>query len=301
MIISPKYDDFVKEMFRNETVRRHFIGDVLGIGQEKIRSVQLKNTFLGRRRRRQKLGILDIVVELNDSEVIDIELQVKMVREWDKRELFYLAKLYTEDIRAGMDYRRLKRCIGISILDFNLTDREDYHSVYRLRDEKGNEFTDLLEIHVIELKKEVTGQGEVEDWIRFFNIETEADMKMIKSKTKNPGIVEAINTLRVMSMNSGLRFRYEAYLKRVADERAREGYVWDQGREAGLKEGIEAGKAEGKNEGIATGKAEGEQLLADLMERLISDNRMEDVKLAVRDEQARRRLYREYGIEDTGK
>lgn len=62
------------------------------------------------------------------------------------------------------------------------------------------------------------------------------------------------------------------YLKRVADERAREGYVWDQGREAGLKEG----------------KAEGEQLLAALMERLISDNRMEDVKLAASDEQARR-------------
>lgn len=293
MIISPKYDDFVKEMFRNETVRRYFIGDVLGIGQEKIRSVRLKNPFLRRRYRKQKLGILDIVVELNDREMVNIELQVKLVREWDKRELFYLAKLYTEDILAGMDYRRLKRCIGISILDFNLTDRRDYHSVYRLRDEKGNEFTDLLEIHVIELKKEVTGQGEVEDWIRFFNIETEADMKMIKSKTKNPGILEAVNALHVMSMNSSLRLRYEAYLKRVADERAREGYVWDQGREAGLREGVEAGKAEGK--------AEGEQLLAALMERLISDNRIEDVKLAVSDEQVRRRLYREYGIEANGK
>ena len=310
MIISPKYDDFVKEMFRNETVRRHFIGDVLGIGQERIRSVQLRNPFLGRRYRKKKLGILDIVVELNDSEKINIELQVKMVREWDKRELFYLAKLYTDDLLAGMDYRRLKRCVGISILDFNLTEREEYHSVYRLRDEKGHAFTDLLEIHVIELKKEVTGHGEVEDWIRFFNIETEADMKMIKSKTKNPGILEAINALRVMSMNSGLRLRYEAYVKQVADERAREGYVWDQGREAGLKEGVRAGKVQGieegkaqgivvgKAEGIAVGKAEGEQLLAALMERLIADNRMEDVKLAASDEQVRRRLYREYGIED---
>lgn len=34
------------------------------------------------------------------------------------------------------------------------------------------------------------------------------------------------------------------------------------------------------------------------MERLISDNRMEDVKLAASDEQARKRLYREYGIKD---
>ena len=28
-------------------------------------------------------------------------------------------------------------------------------------------FSDMLEIHIIELKKEPTGQGEVDNWIRF--------------------------------------------------------------------------------------------------------------------------------------
>ena len=45
MFLSPKYDEFVKEMFRNETVRRYFVGDILKIPQEEIRSVRLKDPF----------------------------------------------------------------------------------------------------------------------------------------------------------------------------------------------------------------------------------------------------------------
>ena len=37
--------------------------------------------------------------------------------------------------------------------------------------------------------------------------------------------------------------------------------------------------------------------LAALTERLLADNRVEDAKLAARDEKVRERLYREYGIE----
>ena len=193
MVVLPKYDEFFKGIFRNETVRRHFIGDVLGISQEDIRCVELKNTFLWKRCWRQKLGILDVVLELNGSRKVNIELQVKPVKDWDKRQLFYLSRLYSEELGVGGKYIHLKKCVGISILDFNLTDRKEYHSVYRLRDQKGHEFSDVLEVHVIELKKELTGHGELEDWIRFFNVKREEDLKMIK--TKNPGILEAIGEL----------------------------------------------------------------------------------------------------------
>ena len=90
-------------------------------------------------------------------------------------------------------------------------------------------------------------------------------------------------------MSNPLRLRYEAYLKRVRDEKAREGYVWDQGE----AKGRETGRIEGK----AEGKIEGEKLMAALTERLLADNRVEDVRLAARDENARERFYREYGIE----
>lgn len=64
-IISLKYDFSFKYLFLNETVRRHFISDALGIPLEEIRSARLANTFLWKRYRMQKQGILDVVVELN--------------------------------------------------------------------------------------------------------------------------------------------------------------------------------------------------------------------------------------------
>lgn len=43
-------------------------------------------------------------------------------------------------------------------------------------------------------------------------------------------------------------------------------------------------------------KKEGETLFAELISRLFADDRAEDAKLAAEDEEARRRLYREYGM-----
>ena len=140
MIISPKYDYAMKELFQNKVVLRFFIGDVLGIPQDRICFIHLNNTFLRKRFQRQKLGILDLVVELNSSIKINIELQVKVFEGWEKRQLFYLSKLYVEELAAGESYDHLRKTIGISILNFNLSEREVYHSVYRLRDEDGEEF-----------------------------------------------------------------------------------------------------------------------------------------------------------------
>lgn len=53
-----------------------------------------------------------------------------------------------------------------------------------------------------------------------------------------------------------------------------------------------------RQEGLEVGIKEGETLLAALISRLLADNRVEDLKVAAQDEQARKRLYREYGMID---
>ncbi len=274
MIISPKYDDFLKKMFHNEIVLTYFISDMLGIPREDIRTVRLKNTFLWRRYQKQKLGIVDVLAELNDDTKINIELQIKVLHNWDKRQLFYLCRMYGEELGRGEDYQRLKKCVAISILDFNLSNRKKYHTVYRLRDEDGSVFSDMLELHVLELNKELTGQGKVEDWIRFFNAKTEEDLRMIG--TKNPGIAEAIRELKEMSMSRPLRQLYDAHMKRVRDERARDQYV--------------------RMEGEAKGIAKGEEQMSKLITLLLSEGRKEDALLAAKDTDVRNRLYKEYGI-----
>ena len=128
-LVSLKYDYAFHELFSHEGIRKQFISDVTGIPLEKIKSVRLDNPFLWKRYRMQKQGILDVAVLLNDDTRIDIELQIQMQKYWAKRNLFYLAKLYTDDLRIGEDYRRLRKCITISILDFQLIEGEEYHNI----------------------------------------------------------------------------------------------------------------------------------------------------------------------------
>ena len=131
-VIPLKYDFCVKEVMENETVRTHFISDVLSIPLKDIKSVWILNPFLWKRYKKQKLGILDIQLELNNDAKINIEIQLKQKYNWKKRSVFYLAKMFTADLRRGEDYEKAKRCVVITILDFELNDcvNTDYHNIY---------------------------------------------------------------------------------------------------------------------------------------------------------------------------
>ncbi len=251
-IVSLKYDFAFKHLMRNEEVRRQFVGDVLGIPLEQIRSVRLGNPFLWKMFFWQKQGILDILLLLNDDRKVNVELQVRILRHWDRRTLFYLSKMFTEDLLVGQDYTKLKKCVSISILDFNLDDSPKYHRRYRLLDEDGNVFSDLFEVHVIELRKKLGNGGQVDDWIRLLNAETEEDLEMIK--TSNPGILEAIRELRAMGLVRNMRALYEARQKQIRDQLARDDYVRDEGIAIGEAIGEARGEARGEVIGETRGK-----------------------------------------------
>ena len=233
-LISLKYDDVYREVFAHENVRKQFLSDVLGLPLESIRTARLVTPHLWKRHRSQKQGILDMALELNDDTKINVELQVRMQKHWVKRELFYLARMYEEDLRVGQDYGRLKRCISIGVLDFRLLEGESYHSIYRLRDEKGAELTGLWEIHIIELGKKLNGDR-MDSWIRLFNAESTEELDMLAAKNK--GLAEAAEVIKRMSLGKTLRYRYEAHLKAVRDRYGEDEYIRDLGRAEGRTEG----------------------------------------------------------------
>ena len=74
------------------------------------------------------------------------------------------------------------------------------------------------------------------------------DFNMIK--TKNPGILKAMEKVRNFSLNPHLRLRYEAYLKDRRDQHAIESYIRDEGMEQGRMLGIEQGRVQGIEQGI---------------------------------------------------
>lgn len=242
-VISLKYDFCIKEIMENEIVRKHFISDVLGIPLEDIKSMRMMNPFLWKRYKKQKQGILDIQLELNDDTKINIEIQLKQMLNWKKRTVFYLAKMLTADLRRGEDYEKVKKCIAITILDFNIDERKAYHNVYTLCDQYGNEYTDIIELHTIELKKRPSKEqpSPLDEWHSLFNAETEEELDMIRSGTKNLGIIEAIKELKGFSITDRIRLEREYRLKTKRDRKAEDDFVFEQGRMQGIEQGKEEG------------------------------------------------------------
>ena len=295
-MISLQYDFSFKHLFLNEDIRRYFISDALGIPLEGIRSVRLSNPYLWKRFRRQKQGILDVIIELNENRKVNVEMQVRMLSHWDKRSLFYLSKMYTEDLLVGQKYYKLKKCICIHILGFSLDDRPEYHKVYRLRDETGHEYSDLLEIRVIELNKPLSGTDPMDDWIRLFNAKTKEELDMLQANTKNPGVLEAIKEVRIMNLGKTMRTLYEGHMKQIRDQYARDEYVRAEGMEQGMEQGMKQGMAQGKEQGIKQGIEQGMEQLNRLNLRLIADGRLEDLERAAKDRAYLEKLLAEYGI-----
>ena len=68
--------------------------------------------------------------------------------------------------------------------------------------------------------------------------------------TKNPGVLEAIREIKVMSLSKRMRLRHEAHLKEIRDKKAREDFVRLEGEKIGIEKGIEKGIQKGIEKGI---------------------------------------------------
>jgi predicted transposase/invertase (TIGR01784 family) len=91
-----------------------------------------------------------------------------------------------------------------------ITENRDYHNCYRLYDPKtGSEFTDLLEVNVLELPKLPQDDGSgLWDWLKFLNAKTEEELTMLAQK--NPQVGKAVAKLMVLSEDERLRLIAES-------------------------------------------------------------------------------------------
>ena len=261
-----------KELFENKEVREGFLSDVLRLPRSAIKETQIVNASLWKRARKEKQGIVDIRIRLNSDRIINIEIQVLKSEHWDKRQLFYLSKMYTEKARRGEDYDNLPDCISIAILDFNLTEDDEYFHCYKLRDENGKIFSEAMTVYILELGKTLGRESVLDDWIRVFKAKSEEELDMIKSK--NRGILAAIKELKEIGLYNILREEYEYRLKVKRDTRAREAYV--------RKEGKIEGKIEGKAEAVLELLEELGVVPEDLKENITNEQNIEMLNLWIK-------------------
>ena len=269
-IMLPTSDFCFKELMQNSKVRKGIISALLGINPEEIAETKLLPTSTTEEYPDGKLGILDVLIKLENGTQVGMEMQVAKYDYWTNRILFYLCRMFTGQIGKGDTYDKLKKCIHVSFLDFiHFENDYDFYRKITLRDEKNSEYTDLLELHILELKKlppEEQNENGLLKWTRFLNGKCREDFE--KMAEKDEYIDEAYELLKKMSADDRKRLEYEAREKAVRDYNTQ------------MKSSLERG----------------EERLNSLSRQLLKMNRMNDLVKAVSNKEYRQKLYLEFGL-----
>ncbi len=279
-LMKPKIDFAFKEIMMDESARIGFLSAILKLNPSDIRKTKILNTNLEKLHKDEKQGILDVRILMNNHTEIDIEIQLSALNVWADRALFYLAKMYTEQIHSGENYTVFKKCVSISILDFDLFKHvPEFYSCFHIReDSRHTLYTDKMEFHVLELpklpKELKEDSNDILLWAKFINAEQKEEFDMLAEK--NPYISSAYQHLQVISQDKKKRMEYEAREKAIRD----------------YNQGILEAEARGE----ARGKARGEARINKLITLLVKDKRYDDLARSASDAAFQQQLMSEYGI-----
>jgi predicted transposase/invertase (TIGR01784 family) len=264
--INPKIDLVFKKLFgseENKDILLSLINAILPLNQQ-IAKITLKNPYNVSDYAEGKLSILDIKAEDEQGRLFDIEMQIRGSKFYGKRALFYWAKMFGSQLdyalEEGQDndntlevgYSDLKKCIVISLMDFNFFDDKKYQRFYTLKDGNTNEQhkdLDYLDLYFIELKK-YKGKLEnlkttLERWIIFLNNANKYNNNNLpKELAEIKEIRRASQKLDAMSLDEQERRYYEAQQKFWLDQNSF------------MKEALEKVKEEVKKQTVLDSKTE---------------------------------------------
>jgi predicted transposase/invertase (TIGR01784 family) len=265
--INPRVDIAFKKIFgveENKDLLISLINSIVG-EEDQVADVTLLNPYNPKTFHEDKLSILNIKAKGIDGKRFNIEIQISDEADYDKRALYYWAKLYTEQLRTADDYSLLAKAIGIHILNFtSIPHVEKYHNVFHIKEkESGLLYFKDLELHTIELKKfcpnsnaelsDLIGkvQTSLDLWVAFLTRHELLNREALPQKLDDQSLKKALTVLEVMNFNTEEREAYEDHLKWMRIETNTLRKYEEKGRERGIAEGLAKGLEQGLAEGIA--------------------------------------------------
>lgn len=226
--ISPRVDLAFKKIFGVEENKDLLISLINSIVSEEdqVADVTLLNPYNPKNFKSDKLSILDIKAKSIDGKRFNIEIQISDDADYDKRALYYWAKLYTEQLRASQGYSSLSKAIGIHILNFtSIPSVKNYHNVFHITEkDTGIAYFKDLELHTIELGKFSDANEELVDivdkvrnsldmWSAFLTRNDLLKPDNLPKELNNDKLKKALTVLEIMNFNDEERNSYEDHLK----------------------------------------------------------------------------------------
>ena len=252
--INPKVDFAFKKLFGSEENKDLLLSLVNAIiGEDNpLRDLILKNPYNLADYQAGKISILDIKACDAQGRWVNVEMQISQDLNFDKRAIYYWAKLVTEQLSEGMMFKELKKTYSINILDFNfIPTTEQFHNRYKiinLDTGKDDRLHDIFELHYLELKKFNKTYQELSNaldrWSIFLSHAHELDQNQLPQELQqDPAIVKAIEVIDRM-FNEEERQVYEVRMQSWANLNSQIASAYDEGMETGIEKGIYQTKRE---------------------------------------------------------
>ena len=247
-MLIPKVDVVFQSLFskNHPKITKAFAEALL---EEKIESIKInEDKDLIRSKPNDKLGILDLELDINNKEKVDVEVQLINKENFIARLLYYATRLYSDQAKKGEEYEEIKRVVLVAIVDFEieeLKELEGMETKWKLIETKKREkiLTELLEINIISLRKalreyEKNKNNKKAQWMLFLDNPNSKEVKEIMKENKE--IEECVITVKEMSEDEKMQRRAFLRQKAIMDEKAI--------RKKGYNDGMKKGKIEGKIE-----------------------------------------------------
>ena len=255
VFMSAKSDVIFKLLFGNELNKDlliKFLMAVLKLPLNEYSTIEISDPQAKRKYKGDKLAILDIKVKTKTGNLINIEIQVQVTPEMRERIVFYNAKMMAEQLDSGDEYNKIKKTISIVITgETFIRSHKKYHDRFILYSpETKTEFTDVVEIHTLELPKLPTESDGTDlwDWLEFINADSEEELAVLAQK--RPQMKNPVDELLKLNQDSYARTLYEAREKQHRDNMSRERKARMEGKQEGIEEGMEKGIEKGRQEGM---------------------------------------------------
>lgn len=238
----PLTNDFMFKavMQRNETALKGLLCALLNMQMEDITSIRILNPIEIGGMIDEKMMMLDLKLELNDSRILDVEMQVIDEGNWPERSLTYLCRSF-DQLEKGEEYIEVKETIHIGILNFTPKGFPEklYLDYYFYNLNTEHKYSDKMSIRVLELNQLENEDNEYEmpelyNWARLFKAKTWEEMWTLAEK--NESIRECVLTYKELSEDEKVRMQSEAlddYYRRLNGAEKR-----------GIRKGIARGQKE---------------------------------------------------------
>lgn len=258
-LLKPKNDIVFQTLFSKEHVNitKNFVQSLL---DKKIKSIKINDDKeLFRENISDKLGILDLQLDIDNKEKVDVEIQLIDKGNFIERLMFYFSRLYSNTIRIGEDYIKAKRVVLIAILDYDLEITKftkEMQTQWMLRETKNREkiLTDKIEVDIIELSKvkaeyRKNKNNKKAQWMLFLDDPNSKEVQEIMKENKE--IEEAIVTVHKMTEDEKIERLAWLREKAILDEKSIRSTYLKRGREEGKEKSIKEMVKNMKKENIS--------------------------------------------------